>query len=150
MDAGSRAGDRRPESLWADLDGPVHYVDHGGAPDGPLLVCVHGLGGSLLNWAALAPLLTLGIPVSSTTAILLAAFQNYNLQPEPALSQILGLAEVPTPDDTADALACAISIANAERPGERLNAGAARSAGAAETRAGDRFGVDWSVRPCPR
>jgi pimeloyl-ACP methyl ester carboxylesterase len=53
-----RQGSRRPESLWADLDGPVHYVDHGGPADGPLLVCVHGLGGSLLNWAALAPLLT--------------------------------------------------------------------------------------------
>jgi crossover junction endodeoxyribonuclease RuvC len=36
---------------------------------------------------------------------------------------ILGLDEVPTPDDTADALACAISIANAERPGDRVNAG---------------------------
>lgn len=48
----------RAESQWADLDGPVHYVDHGGPADGPLLVCVHGLGGSLLNWAALAPLLT--------------------------------------------------------------------------------------------
>lgn len=48
----------RPESRWVDLDGPVHFVDHGGPVDGPLLVCVHGLGGSLLNWAALAPLLT--------------------------------------------------------------------------------------------
>ncbi len=47
-----------PESLWADLDGPVHYVDYGGPADGPLMVLVHGLGGSLLNWAALAPLLT--------------------------------------------------------------------------------------------
>lgn len=47
-----------PESRWIDLDGPVHYVDHGGPADGPLLVCVHGLGGSLVNWAALAPLLT--------------------------------------------------------------------------------------------
>ena len=71
MDAGSRAGDRRPESLWADLDGPVHYVDHGGAPDGPLLVCVHGLGGSLLNWAALAPLLT---PTCRVMALDLAGF----------------------------------------------------------------------------
>ena len=35
--------------------------------------------------AALAPLLTLGIPVSATTALLLAAFQNYNLQPGPTL-----------------------------------------------------------------
>jgi pimeloyl-ACP methyl ester carboxylesterase len=47
-----------PPSQWVDLDGPVHYVDHGGPADGPLLVCVHGLGGSLVNWAALAPRLT--------------------------------------------------------------------------------------------
>jgi len=71
MDAGSRAGDRGPESLWTDLDGPVHYVDHGGAPEGPLLVCVHGLGGSLLNWAALAPLLT---PTCRVMALDLAGF----------------------------------------------------------------------------
>jgi len=45
-------------SLWADLGVPVHYVDHGGPASGPLLVLVHGLGGSLVNWAALAPLLT--------------------------------------------------------------------------------------------
>lgn len=44
-------------SRWADLGGPVHYVDYGGPADGPLLVCVHGLGGSLLNWAAVAPTL---------------------------------------------------------------------------------------------
>ena len=36
---------------------------------------------------------------------------------------ILRLDEVPSPDDTSDALACAISIANAERPGDRINAG---------------------------
>jgi len=47
-----------PPSQWVDLDGPVHYVDHGGPADGPLLVCVHGLGGSLVNWAAVAPRLT--------------------------------------------------------------------------------------------
>ena len=45
-------------SRWADLGVPVHYVDHGGPADGPLLVLVHGLGGSLVNWAAVAPLLT--------------------------------------------------------------------------------------------
>jgi pimeloyl-ACP methyl ester carboxylesterase len=45
-------------SRWADLGVPVHYVDHGGPADGPVLVMVHGLGGSLVNWAALAPLLT--------------------------------------------------------------------------------------------
>jgi pimeloyl-ACP methyl ester carboxylesterase len=48
----------RPISRWVDLGVPVHYVDHGGPPDGPQLVMVHGLGGSLVNWAALAPLLT--------------------------------------------------------------------------------------------
>lgn len=47
----------RPESRWTDLDGPVHYLDFGGPADGPLLVCVHGLGGSALNWAAVAPTL---------------------------------------------------------------------------------------------
>jgi pimeloyl-ACP methyl ester carboxylesterase len=47
-----------PVSRWADLGVPVRYVDHGGPQDGPLLVMVHGLGGSLVNWAALAPLLT--------------------------------------------------------------------------------------------
>jgi pimeloyl-ACP methyl ester carboxylesterase len=41
-----------------DLGVPVHYVDHGGPAGGPVLVLVHGLGGSLVNWAALAPLLT--------------------------------------------------------------------------------------------
>jgi pimeloyl-ACP methyl ester carboxylesterase len=35
----------------------VHYVDYGGPDDGPLLLLVHGLGGSLLNWAAIAPTL---------------------------------------------------------------------------------------------
>jgi pimeloyl-ACP methyl ester carboxylesterase len=49
---------RLPENRWADLDGPVRYVDFGGPADGPLLVCVHGLGGSLINWLALAPRLT--------------------------------------------------------------------------------------------
>jgi pimeloyl-ACP methyl ester carboxylesterase len=36
----------------------VHYVDFGGPADGPLVVCVHGLGGSHVNWMALAPRLT--------------------------------------------------------------------------------------------
>ena len=38
---------------------------------------------------------------------------------------ILQLTEVPTPDDTADALAIAICTANAERAGDRLNGGSA-------------------------
>ena len=58
-------------SHWADLGGPVHWVDFGGPDDGPLLVCVHGLGGSLLNWAALAPLLT---PTCRVVGIDLAGF----------------------------------------------------------------------------
>jgi crossover junction endodeoxyribonuclease RuvC len=41
---------------------------------------------------------------------------------------ILQLAEVPTPDDTADALAIAIHTANSERPGDHLNGrGASRA-----------------------
>lgn len=39
---------------------------------------------------ALVPLLTLGIPTSSTAAVMLAAFQNYNLQPGPLLFQTSG------------------------------------------------------------
>lgn len=37
----------------ADLDGPVHYVDHGG--EGEPIVLVHGLGGSHVNWCGVAP-----------------------------------------------------------------------------------------------
>ena len=51
----------RGESRTADLGGPVHWVDYGGADDGagrPPLVLVHGLGGSHLNWDLLAPYLT--------------------------------------------------------------------------------------------
>jgi crossover junction endodeoxyribonuclease RuvC len=55
---------------------------------------------------------------------------------------ILRLAEVPTPDDAADALAIAISCANAERPGDRLNAGA----GGAKAAVMDRAAVDPIVR----
>jgi pimeloyl-ACP methyl ester carboxylesterase len=36
----------------------VHYVDFGGPDDGPVVVLVHGLGGSHLNWDLFAPLLT--------------------------------------------------------------------------------------------
>lgn len=36
-----------------DIGGPVHGVDHGG--DGPPLLLVHGLGGSHLDWMAVAP-----------------------------------------------------------------------------------------------
>src|SRR5438270_188534 len=39
--------------LDADLGGPVHYADFGGA--GSPLVFVHGLSGSPLNWLAVAP-----------------------------------------------------------------------------------------------
>ena len=45
-------------SRWADLNGPVRYLDFGGPADGPVIVCVHGLGGSAVNWTAVAPLLT--------------------------------------------------------------------------------------------
>ena len=45
-------------SRWTDLNGPVRYLDFGGPADGPVIVCVHGLGGSAVNWTAIAPLLT--------------------------------------------------------------------------------------------
>jgi pimeloyl-ACP methyl ester carboxylesterase len=40
----------------AELSGPVHYLDFGG-PAGPPIVLVHGLGGSAVNWLAVAPAL---------------------------------------------------------------------------------------------
>lgn len=46
-----------PPSQWVDIDGLIHYVDYGGPDDGPRLVLVHGLGGSLISWAAVAPAL---------------------------------------------------------------------------------------------
>jgi pimeloyl-ACP methyl ester carboxylesterase len=45
-------------SRWTDLNGPVRYLDFGGPAGGPVIVCVHGLGGSAVNWTAVAPLLT--------------------------------------------------------------------------------------------
>jgi len=45
-------------SRWLDIEGPVHFVDFGGPRRGPLIVCVHGLAGSAVNWSAIAPLLT--------------------------------------------------------------------------------------------
>ena len=45
-------------SRWIDIGGPVHYLDFGGPADGPVIVCVHGLGGCAANWMAVAPLLT--------------------------------------------------------------------------------------------
>ena len=45
------------QSRWTDIDGPLHYLDSGGSPGAPVLVCVHGLGGSAQNWTAIAPLL---------------------------------------------------------------------------------------------
>ena len=43
-----------PDSKWVDIDGPVHYREWPGR-NGLTFVCVHGLGGSLLNWVAVAP-----------------------------------------------------------------------------------------------
>jgi len=46
-----------PESRWVDVGGPVHYRQWDGPGDGPVFVCVHGLGGSLVNFALVAPAL---------------------------------------------------------------------------------------------
>lgn len=40
------------QTLYADLGGPVAYTDHGG--QGSPIILVHGLGGSRLNWMAVA------------------------------------------------------------------------------------------------
>jgi|GEM_PF-113030 len=57
--AGPRIGPRfGGESCWVDIDGPVHYLDFGGPAAAPVIVAVHGLEGSAVNWSALAPLLT--------------------------------------------------------------------------------------------
>ncbi|RPI22506.1 MAG: alpha/beta fold hydrolase, partial [Actinobacteria bacterium] len=42
-----------PSTDIIDLDGPVHIADHGG--EGRLVIFVHGLEGSHLNWMAVAP-----------------------------------------------------------------------------------------------
>ena len=44
-------------SAFTDLDGLVHHLDFGGPAGAPVVLCVHGLGGSALNWGLLAPLL---------------------------------------------------------------------------------------------
>jgi pimeloyl-ACP methyl ester carboxylesterase len=45
-----------PESLFVDAPGgPIHYREWPGPDDGPVSVLAHGLGGSLLNWALVAP-----------------------------------------------------------------------------------------------
>ena len=46
-----------PPSRTIDVEGPVNFVEFDGPPGGPTLVCVHGLGGSHLNWMAIAPTL---------------------------------------------------------------------------------------------
>lgn len=38
-----------------DLGGPVHVAEWDGDDTGPVFVCVHGLGGSHLNWMLVAP-----------------------------------------------------------------------------------------------
>jgi pimeloyl-ACP methyl ester carboxylesterase len=58
MTEGTSTGQAPGESRSVQLGGPVHYVDFGGADDGPAVVLVHGLGGSHLNWDLFAPLLT--------------------------------------------------------------------------------------------
>lgn len=43
---------------WVDVDGTaVRYVEHEGPGSGPTYVLVHGLGGALINWDSLAPML---------------------------------------------------------------------------------------------
>ena len=41
------------DSMTLDVDGPINVADFGG--NGPVLLLVHGLGGSHLNWLSVAP-----------------------------------------------------------------------------------------------
>src|SRR5260370_27007787 len=59
-------------SRVADLGGPVHYVDFGGAAETPRVVLVHGLGGSHLHLCLLAPLL---VPPSPALALALVGLR---------------------------------------------------------------------------
>lgn len=72
--------DSTPPSRWVDIDGLVHYVDYGGPDDGPRLVLVHGLGGSLTSWAAVAPALA---RMGRVIAIDLAGFGRTPGSPRP-------------------------------------------------------------------
>lgn len=48
----------RLPSQWIEIDGTrVHYVDQAGPVGGPTFVMVHGLGGNLVNWDSLNPIL---------------------------------------------------------------------------------------------
>lgn len=58
MAAATDAPGSTGRSHTVDIGGPVHHVDFGGRADGPVVVLVHGLGGSHLNWDLFAPLLT--------------------------------------------------------------------------------------------
>jgi pimeloyl-ACP methyl ester carboxylesterase len=78
-----------PPSQWVDIDGLVHYVDYGGPAEGPLLVLIHGLGGSLTSWAAVAPSLA---RVGRVLALDLAGFGRSPGSPRPvtlAANQLL-------------------------------------------------------------
>ncbi len=55
--------DEQPGAGGPEVDRRTHYVDFGGpepvaGADAPVVVLVHGLGGSTVDWSALAPLLT--------------------------------------------------------------------------------------------
>jgi pimeloyl-ACP methyl ester carboxylesterase len=56
----SRPADWPPGAIshTTDLDGLVHWLDLGGPAGAPVVVAVHGLGGSALNWGLIGPLLT--------------------------------------------------------------------------------------------
>lgn len=52
-----RPSSTRMRSRYSDLDGQTHWLEASGPDGAPALVAVHGLGGSHVNWLAVAPLL---------------------------------------------------------------------------------------------
>ena len=62
-----------PESRTVNLNGPVHYVDHGG--EGTPIVLVHGLGGSHVNWS------DVGQPLTAHGRVLALDLAGFGLTP---------------------------------------------------------------------
>ena len=48
----------RTRGCFVDLGGPVHYLEYPGPANAPTILCLHGLGGSAVNFAAVGPLLS--------------------------------------------------------------------------------------------
>ncbi|HEY3210572.1 MAG TPA: alpha/beta fold hydrolase [Actinomycetota bacterium] len=116
---------RLPESRWVDVGGPVHYRMWEGPQSGPTFVCVHGLGGSLLNWALVAPQLARHGPV---VALDLAGFGLTPLEERGAgvgsnwrlLDGFLGVLDMPPVILMGNSMGAMVSLIEAAHAPERV------------------------------